>query len=215
MVFRRRDRRPVWQIVRDLVYPRGGWFRAFGYVKLRLRRLPDTPEKIARGIWAGVFVTFTPFFGLHFLIAWILARIMRGNVLAALISTFFGNPLTYVPIAATSLWFGHLILGTRPERSQVLAMGEQISGAWADLWHNFLAIFGPAQMEWGQLALFYREFFRPFMVGSIVPGIIAGTVCYVLSVPVIRVYQNQRRKQLETKLRQLGKGKAGPVVDRA
>ncbi len=213
MVFRRRDRRPIWQIVSDFLYPRGGWLRAFEYVKLRLRRLPDTPEKIARGIWAGVFVTFTPFFGLHFLIAWILSRMMRGNVLAALISTFFGNPLTYVPIAATSLWFGHRILGRPPESGQVRLLGEQISGAWADLWHNFKAIFTAEGMDWGQLTQFYDYFFLPFMVGGIIPGIIAATICYGLSVPVIRVYQATRRKKLEAKLRQLGKGKPGVMSD--
>ncbi len=197
----------------DFVYPRGGWLRAFEYVKLRLRRLPDTPEKIARGIWAGVFVTFTPFFGLHFLIAWFLARVMRGNVLAALISTFFGNPLTYVPIAATSLWFGHRILGTRPDRGQIAGMGQQISGAWSDIWHNLLAVFTPEAMEWGRLAVFYQELFKPFMIGSLIPGVIAGCVCYLISVPVIRVYQNQRRKKLQAKLRQLSEGKARRVAD--
>ena len=206
MVFKRRDRRPIWQIVLDFLYPRGGWIRAFEYVKHRVRRVPDTPEKIARGIWAGVFVTFSPFFGLHFLFAFLIARLMRGNVLAALMATFFGNPLTYVPIAATSLWFGHFLLGMRPHRADHTAtMGEQISGAWADLWHNFLAIFTPEKMEWAGLKVFYDEFFFPFMIGGIIPGIIAGTVCYYLSVPLIRAYQKRRRKQLENKLRQLGK----------
>ena len=118
MVFKRRDRRPIWKIVLDFLYPRGGWVRAFEYVRHRVSRLPDTPEKIGRGIWAGVFTTFTPFFGLHFVIAWLLSRIMRGNVLAALMATFFGNPLTYVPIAATSLWFGHRILGRHASRGR-------------------------------------------------------------------------------------------------
>ncbi len=60
-MFRRRDRRPIWQAVVQFMWPRGGWARAFHYVKHRVRRLPDSPERIARGIWAGVFTTFTPF----------------------------------------------------------------------------------------------------------------------------------------------------------
>jgi uncharacterized protein (DUF2062 family) len=70
--------------VLDFVYPRGGWARAFEYVKHRVRRLPDTPEKIGRGIWAGVFICFTPMFGLHFVFGAIVARLMRGNIFAAL-----------------------------------------------------------------------------------------------------------------------------------
>ena len=116
MVFKRRDRRPIWKVVVDFIYPRGGWTRAATYVKYRLRRLPDTPEKISRGVWAGVFAAFTPFYGMHFLVAFILARLMRGNVIAALMATFFGNPLTYVPIGVAALWTGHWLLGRIEDR---------------------------------------------------------------------------------------------------
>ncbi len=206
MVFKRRDRRPIWQIVLDFIYPRGGWLRAFEYVKHRVRRLPDTPEKISRGIAVGVFTTYTPFFGLHFLVAFLLSRLVRGNVLASLMATFFGNPLTYVPIAATSLWFGHRILGTPPgDGANVRGMGRRISDAWSDLWHNFKAIFTPERMEWAGLRVFYDDFFFPFMVGAIVPGVISGAIAYYLSVPVIRAYQRRRRSKLQAKLQALGK----------
>ena len=205
MVFKRRDRRPVWQAVLDFLWPRGGWVRAFEYVKHRVRRLPDTPEKIARGIWAGVFVTFTPFFGLHFLLAWGIAAVMRGNVLAALLATFFGNPLTYVPIAATSLWFGHRLLGGRAVTDIETSLSEKFAGAGEDLWHNFVALFTPARMDWHQLRVFYDEVFFPFMIGGIIPGVIVASVAYYLSVPVIRAYQNRRRKSLQAKLAQLRK----------
>jgi uncharacterized protein len=205
VVFKRRDRRPIWQAVLDFLWPRGGWVRAFEYVKHRVRRLPDTPEKIARGIWAGVFTTFTPFFGLHFILAWLIARLMRGNILAALLATFFGNPLTYVPIAATSLWFGHRLLGGRPPGGFETSLAEKFAGAWNDLFHNLWAIFTPETADWHRLSVFYTEVFFPFMIGGIVPGIIAATICYFLSVPVIRVYQNRRRKVLQAKLGQLRK----------
>lgn len=203
MVFKRRDRRPVWKVVVDFLYPRGGWVRAFEYVKHRVRRLPDTPEKISRGIWAGVFIAFTPFYGLHFILAVILARLMRGNILASLLATFFGNPLTYLPIAATSLWFGHAILGTRPTDGIENSLGGKFSGAWADLWHNLLAAFSDETMEWTGLARFYDQVFLPYLVGGLIPGVVAASVTYSLSVPVIRAYQNRRRKKLQAKLAQL------------
>ena len=94
MVFRRRDRRPIKTIVSEFFLPRGGWSRAAQYVVHRLSRLPDPPHRIARGIFAGVFISFTPFFGFHFLGAAAIAWSLRGNILAALLATFFGNPLT-------------------------------------------------------------------------------------------------------------------------
>ena len=77
MVFKRRDRRSPLTVVREFMWPRGGWRRAFYYVRHRVNRLPDTPEKIARGVWAGVFTTFTPFYGFHFITAAIIAWVMK------------------------------------------------------------------------------------------------------------------------------------------
>ena len=53
--------------------------------------------------------------------------------------------------------------------------------------------------------MFYDEVFYPYMIGGILPGAIAATICYYLSVPVIRAYQNSRRKRLREKLAQLNK----------
>ena len=203
MVFKRRDRRPIWKIVTDFLYPRGGWLRAFEYVKHRVRRLPDTPEKIGRGIWAGVFVAFTPFYGLHFIMAWLIALVMRGNVLAALLSTFFGNPLTYVPIAATSMWFGQRLLGTSPIDNLERSIGRKFEAAWGDLWHNIKAIFSDERMEWAGLARFYDDVFFPFMVGGLVPGVLTASACYIVTVPILSAHQNRRRRKLKEKLDQL------------
>lgn len=205
MVFKRRDRRPIWKVVVDFIYPRGGWTRAATYVKYRLRRLPDTPEKISRGVWAGVFAAFTPFYGMHFLVAFILARLMRGNVIAALMATFFGNPLTYVPIGVSALWTGHWLLGTQPVEDMDASLGAKFAGAGGDLWHNFMSIFTPARMDWHGLHIFYDEVFFPYMVGGIIPGIVSATFCYYLSVPLIAAYQKRRKKALRAKLSQLQK----------
>lgn len=212
MIFKRRDRRPIWQIVFDFVYPRGGWGRAFEYVKHRVRRLPDTPEKISRGIWAGVFTTFTPFYGLHFLVAALIGRVMRGNILAALLGTFFGNPLTYLPIGIASLSTGHFLLGTRPDDELERSLAGKFAAASGDLLHNVEALFTPARMDWHDLGIFYDEVFFPYMIGGIVPGVIAATIAYYLSVPLIRAYQNRRRKVLRAKLDQLKK-KSQPTDD--
>lgn len=203
MVFKRRDRRPVWEIVWRAMWPKGGWGRAAQYVKHRLRRLPDTPEKICRGIWSGVFVAFTPFYGLHFLIAISLAWLMRGNIVAAILATFVGNPLTYVPIGVVALQTGYWLLGTRPAEGFEDNLARKFAGASADLWHNIKAVFTPATADWSKLALFYHEVFLPYLVGGILPGIVAATVVYYVTLPVVRAYQNRRKKLLRQKLEKL------------
>ncbi|WP_431358125.1 hypothetical protein [Sulfitobacter albidus] len=53
MIFKRRDPKPWLRSVAEFLWPRGGWTRAFHYVKHRMRRLPDSPERIARGSGPG------------------------------------------------------------------------------------------------------------------------------------------------------------------
>jgi len=203
LVFKRREKLGFARKVKGFLYPKGGWVRAFEYVKLRLRRLPDSPEKIARGIWAGVFTAFTPFYGLHFIFAAALAFFMRGNVIASLLATFFGNPLTYFPIGVVSLQSGYFILGIRPRDDIERSLGGRFVDASADLWHNFKALFTDDVARWGGLARFWDDVFFPYLIGGIVPGIIAATLVYYLSVPVIRAYQNRRRGRLRSKLAEI------------
>lgn len=189
----------------ELVYPRGGWTRAFEYIKHRIRRLPDTPEKIGRGMWCGVLASFTPFYGLHFLVALVLAKPLRGNLLASVIGTWFGNPLTLLPISAASLHTGYFLLGHRPARRLVDELPRQFGGATSDLWHNLKALFTPERAEWGRLQGFYADVFLPYLVGGIIPGVIVATLVYFLTVPLVRAYQDARRKALREKLELLNK----------
>lgn len=202
MVFKRREKRPLWQVVFEFFWPRGGWSRAAQYVRHRLHRLPDTPEKIARGIFAGVFTTFTPFYGLHFLTAAIIAFVMRGNILAALLATFFGNPLTYVPIGVISMRMGYFLLGAPAHSDDHIArsLGGKFMDAGEALQHNFMAMFTDATVDWHSLKIFYDEVFFPYLIGGIIPGLVAATICYIISVPLIRAYQKRRRGAIKAKL---------------
>lgn len=203
MVFKRRDKQSWGRWALELLWPRGGWGRAFQYVKHRVRRLPDSPERIARGIWAGVFTTFTPFYGLHFFIAAFIAFVARGNILAALMATFFGNPLTYVPIGVIALQTGHWLLGKEMDEVDETSFGGAFVDAGRDLTHNFFAMFDEQTAEWAGLRHFYDDVFFPYMVGGIVPGIIAATICYYLSAPVIRAYQARRKGAIKSKFEAL------------
>ncbi len=200
LVFKRRVPKSWPRAVLEFLWPRGGWARAFHYVKHRMRRLPDSPERIARGIWAGVFASFTPFYGFHFFIAAGLATVMRGNVIASLMATFFGNPLTYVPIGVAALSTGHWLLGGKMDESVQRSFGGKFVDAGADLKDNFMAIFTDATADWSRLGVFYDEIFFPYMVGGVLPGIFFATLCYYLSVPVIRVYQKRRKGMIKQKL---------------
>ncbi len=209
VVFKRRDKRSWLRVVGESFWPRGGWGRAALYVKHRIHRLPDRPHRIARGIFCGVFVSFTPLFGFHFIVAALVAKVIGGNILAALLSTFIGNPLTFPFIAAISLELGYRILGLGEDHPVARSLREsgadeinaglmdKFSGAFADLWANFHAIFTDDVANWHRLYLFYHDVFLPYLVGGIIPGIIAGLIAHRLSLPVITAYQKRRRKRIK------------------
>ena len=200
MVFKRRDPKPFFRAVLESLWPRGGWGRAFQYVKHRVRRLPDAPDRIARGIWAGVFTTFTPFYGAHFIVAGALATAMRGNILASLMATFFGNPLTYVPIGLVSLQTGHWLLGSEMSEEHERSFTGKFADAGGDLWLNLKAVVTGQPQDWTGLAVFFDEIFFPYLIGGILPGIFAATICYYVSVPLIRAYQHRRKGVIKAKL---------------
>ncbi|MCR9126296.1 MAG: DUF2062 domain-containing protein [Rhodobacteraceae bacterium] len=212
MVFKRRDKRSALRIAGDFLYPRGGWRRAFQYVRHRVHRLPDSPERIARGIWAGVFTTFTPFYGLHFLVAAVIARVMQGNLLAALMATFFGNPLTYVPIGLIALETGHWLLGHDFDERHHRSFVGKFADAGRDLKDNFVALFNGQPRDWHGLSVFYDEVFFPYLVGGVVPGVIAATISFYLSLPLIRAYQHRRKGAIKAKFEALKK-KAAAKAD--
>ena len=202
-MFKRRDRQPIWKRALRALWPKGGWGRAARYVQYRIHRLPDPPDRIARGIFAGVFVTFTPLYGLHFGIAALLAWILRGNIVAALLGTFFGNPLTYVPIGVISLKTGYWLLDMRPAVDPENSLGHVFMRASDDLWHNLTALVTGRGTDWDNLILFYHNVFYPYLIGGILPGIVVGLICYYISVPLIRAYQNRRKGSIARKLAQI------------
>ncbi len=204
MVFKRRDKRSVFTTAKEFLWPRGGWARAFYYIRHRLQRLPGQPETIARGIAAGVFTTFTPFYGLHLITAALIARVIQGNILAALLGTFFGNPLTYLPIGVVSLQLGHFFLGNeRVSHGEHLSFFGKFVQAAEDLRHNLVALFTGGPVEWDGLELFFSDVFLPYMVGGIVPGLITSVIVYYLSVPLLRAYQTRRKGALKERLLKL------------
>ena len=180
----------------EVLYPRGGWTRAARYVVHRIRRLPDPAHRISRGVASGVFVCFTPFFGLHFVFATALAWAIRGNILAALLATFFGNPLTFPIIAEVSLEIGTRLLGM-PHNVHLPQLVEAFSQAMGEVMRNLLAIFTADPAEWGGIGRFWDRVMFPYFIGGLAPGLATAIAAYFATTPVITAYQKRRVKQLK------------------
>ncbi|MFN4204466.1 MAG: DUF2062 domain-containing protein [Tabrizicola sp.] len=206
MVFRRRTPLNLWQKLRALVLPPGGWGRAFRYLRHRASRIPDAPHRIARGIACGVFASFTPLFGLHFLLAVFLAWIVRGNIIASLIGTAAGNPLTFPFIAVLSIDLGQTILGTRADGVPVSQIMTAFGQAGDEIFRNVRAIITADEMRWDRLERFFRGVFLPYLVGGTGPGLVAALASYWLSLPALNGYQKLRAARREARRQASGTG---------
>jgi len=110
-MFRRRNK-PGWGArVREFLWPRGGWRRTGVYFFHRVKRLPGSPYSIAAGLACGAAVSFTPFIGLHFFIAALIAWSIGGNLFASAIGTAVGNPWSFPFIWALIYRVGCWMLG--------------------------------------------------------------------------------------------------------
>ena len=182
-MFKRREKAPFRERARAWIAPRKGWARGFEYMGRRMQRLPDAPESIAMGFACGVFTSFTPFFGLHFLVAAALAWALRSNVFASAVGTFAGNPFTFpFFIVPVSLQTGYWILG---HGSDVDTSFTEL-GFFDLLAHTFLNV---------------HELFWPYLVGGLAPGLICAAISYYLVKPLVRTYQARRRNHLATRAR--------------
>lgn len=129
--------------------------RQIRLVYLKLRRLRDKPEVVAKGLAVGVFTGCFPFFGMQSLLAFLLATVVRGSKVAALAGTWISNPLTSVPLYIFNYKIGKLLLG---EGDTVLPPLNMESFA--------------AFKELGSI------FAITLLTGSFVVGMIAGVITY-------------------------------------
>ena len=174
-MFRRRDKLTLAQRVRNFVWPRAGWWRASKYVVYRVRRLPGAPAAIALGFACGAFVSFTPLFGFHYLLAIALAWSLRGSIIASFLGANLG-------------WFYPFVL------VWTFKLGTQIIGASGG--RGLPPHVGP-----GYLLQHPWSVFLPTMVGSIPVALAVAAAAFAFAYWVVIGYRNFRRHRLRQRLR--------------
>jgi uncharacterized protein (TIGR03546 family) len=81
--------------------------------------LDNHPGHIAAGFAVGVFISFTPFFGLHTTIALVAAFLFRLNKLTCITGSLVNTPLTVPPILVVSYKLGRVLLGRSPQELHI------------------------------------------------------------------------------------------------
>ena len=192
-MFKRRERRSIFRFFYEVIFSLKGISRAIEYVGIRLKRIPDTPHKISLGMSCGIFASFTPLFGLHFLIAGLLSYLLRANVLASLIGTFVGNPITFPIITVFNLKLGEWILGSSEYSSDD---GGKIFEGFLDfiflIYKSFFTEGSIGENNVPRMNEFLNGVFIPYSLGGLILGIFIAVISYFLLRPLVATYQKKR-----------------------
>lgn len=145
----------------------------------RLLALDDSPERTALAFSIGVFIAFSPFLGLHTILATLVAFLFRFNKVAIYTGTFVNNPfLTLVPIILLSYAVGALLLGRPlglpPEALRLLKDPHLFDGQY-----------------WRRLFDEGWEILVPFALG----GMLLSAVCSLVAYPVTLRFLRYRRQK--------------------
>jgi uncharacterized protein (DUF2062 family) len=157
-------------------------------------RLPGTSGSIAIGVASGVAASFLPFIGLHFLIAALLALLLRGNVLASAIGTFFGNPWTFLFIWVSDYRLGLWLLQQSGHGDQFLALNLQQLAEVMTVFMHFFTFSGG--VDWQQVAGPFEQVFLPMTIGGTVLAILSWVVAFVLCYYSFEWWRAHRAKRL-------------------
>ena len=131
--------------------------------------MPASSYAISSGFACGSMVSFTPLWGLHFVLAVIFAYLIRGNIIAALIGTVVGNPITF-----PFIWGLIYKVGTFVTSIKQVNTGNKI---------NFEMIVNQTY-----------EIFFPMLVGGIVIAPLVWIITYFIIYSFISSYKHRKNK---------------------
>ena len=190
-MFKRRDKLSFTARAGNLIWPRAGMKRSLIYVWHRVARISGSAHFITIGVIAGVFASWTPFVGFHFMLAALIAYFLRGSLLASALGTFFGNPFSFPFIWLSTYNLGGFLLGYESRSELHLAVPH---GTFWLLFTNPPAFF---DAMWGVVG----PYFVPMLIGAFPLGIATCIPIYFVLRPLVEKYQARRRERLAARAR--------------
>ncbi|PYS69691.1 MAG: DUF2062 domain-containing protein [Acidobacteria bacterium] len=146
----------------------------------RLLAIDDPPERTALAFSIGIFIAFSPFLGLHTIMATLVAFIFRFNKVAIYAGTFINNPfLTLVPIIIVSYAVGAFVLGRPlgipPEGLELLKHPRIFTSEY-----------------YREIFVHSRNIVEPFAVGGMILSVVCSVVAYPLTLRALRAYRSRK-----------------------
>ena len=151
----------------------------------RLLAIDDPPERTALAFSIGIFIAFSPFLGLHTIMATVIAFAFRFNKIAIYTGTFVNNPiLTLVPIIIISYAVGAFILGrplTIPDEGIALLKDPHLLTR--DYYRRLFV------QSWNHIVW-------PFAIGGTVLSVVCSLLAYPITLWALRKHKLRRNKSV-------------------
>lgn len=196
-----------------------GFRRAAKYLAYRVIRLPGSAYAVAGGFAWGAAASFTPFIGVHFILAGLVAWATRCSILASAIGTVVGNPWTFPFIWALIYQVGVFVLRldvTDAPANETLAMlFRQIWGLIGDWILVVVGLRSGIGTNGGTEALLevLRSVLWPMFVGSLPTAFIVWIGFYLPLRRLVESYQRSRRRRRERRRAEIAGASAGDMAN--
>jgi len=128
--------------------------------------LRESPQRTALAFAIGVFIGFSPAYGLHIIMVLFCTWALGLNFLALMAGAFINNPWTLVPILGATYWVGALLLGR----------SDSPSFDWHDV--SFGAIYEQVM-----------PYAMPFILGGLVLSLLGAALAYPLAYYFVAKYR--------------------------
>ena len=131
-----------------------------------LLHVHDTPERTAAAFALGVFLGFSPFLGLHTIVAIALAFIFNLNRVSVLLGVYSNLPWIIAPYYAFTTMLGAAFLHVTPPPDLRERLGElfQLPIRSAEFWHEIMHLLRP--LLW------------PYTLGSLLGASLLSALAY-------------------------------------
>lgn len=141
----------------------------------------ESPDRVAAAIALGVGIGFSPFMGIHFVLAVGLAFLFKLNKVDAALGQFVGNPWTLPPVFAAGYALGRILLGFDRTEVPNLPWDRLLH---RDFWHAFTGST-------------LRPRLASFLVGTLVLATLIGLAAFVVVRAALRIYHRRHPRVAE------------------
>lgn len=160
------------------------WKQRLRIASRRLLNLRASPHEIALGCAVGVFVSVTPLLGIQTFLAIAIASLMRASIPAAIIGTFFGNPLSW-PV----IWVSTYVMGLQMVGLEGVFDPAAFENSVLQLWAAVLersphVLDATATLLWPLL--------WPMLAGSLPLGLLTAAIVYYICRNTVRAWRYRR-----------------------